>query len=563
MRYCGLALALGLVLLGCAPLSSPPGASTPEGGGGQRFTEVAEAVGLHFRHGAFRWEVSPDPVAMLGGGVCWLDYDGDGWLDLFVVNSYSQREADRWSEEGGLPRSALFHNVEGQFVDVSSGSGADMAVRGNGCVAADFDLDGRTDLFVTTASGGALLWNEGEGRFTEGARDAGIDAFGWLTGAAVGDVNGDGWPDLFLAGYVNLNNPVPEATQGFPNTYLGVRDRLHLSNGRAAGGRVTFWEVGVDAGLEVVDFEPGLGAVFSDLDRDGDLDLYVANDTAPNRLYRNVAWPGGAEADPVGLGFRFEELAGRAGVADSNAGMGVAVGDYDGDTRLDLFVTNARGQVHGVFRGRESEPARPSFEDVRYELGPDLGSSTGWGVSWIDLDLDTNLDLFVVNGDIPVTDLAEDAAPLQMFRNLTAQGAPGLFEDLSVEVGLREVGSLLARGSAAADYDNDGDIDIVVNTIGGSLVLLENIGPVGNWLQVRLDGFHPGALVTVVLPHGLRLTREMQAGSSYLSSEDPRLHFGLGPATEVRELIVLWPDGEETVLSDVQVNQIVVVRPVG
>jgi hypothetical protein len=500
---------------------------------------------------------------MLGGGVCWLDYDRDGWLDLFVVNSYSQREANRWSEEGGLPRSALFHNVEGRFVDMSFGSGADLAVRGNGCVAADFDLDGRTDLFVTKASGGALLWNEGEGRFTEGARDAGIDAFGWLTGAAVGDVNGDAWPDLFVAGYVDLNNPVSEATRGFPSTYLGVRDLLYLSNGRAAGGRVTFQEVGVDAGLEVVHLEPGLGAVFSDVERDGDLDLYVANDTTPNRLYTNVAWPGGAKADPSGLGFRFEELAARAGVADSNAGMGVAAGDYDGDARSDLFVTNARGQVHGVFRGRESEPVRPLFEDVRYEIGQDLGTSTGWGVSWVDLDLDTDLDLFVVNGDIPVTDLAMDAAPLQMFGNLTAQGAPGLFEDLSMEVGLREVGPLLARGSAAADYDNDGDIDIVINTIGGSLVLLENTGPVGNWLQVRLDAFNPGVVVTVVLPDGLRLRRELQAGSSYLSSEDPRLHFGLGPATEVRELIVTWPDGAETVLRDVEGNQIVVAEPAG
>jgi len=574
VRLRGIVLALGLVLMGCSHLSTPLGGSTPVGGstpegggghqrGGLRFSDVAEAVGIHFRHGAFRWEVSPDPVAMLGGGVCWLDYDGDGWLDLFVVNSYSLREADRWPEEGGLPRGALFHNVEGRFVDVSSGSGADLAVRGNGCVAADFDLDGRTDLFVTTASGGALLWNEGEGRFTEGAREAGIDASGWFTGAAVGDVNGDGWPDLFLAGYADLNNPVPEATQGFPRTYLGVRDLLYLSDGRAAAGQLTFREAGVDAGLEVVDFEPGLGAVFSDLDRDGDLDLYVANDTAPNRLYRNVGWPGGAQVDPAGLGFRFEELAARAGVADPNAGMGLAVGDYDRDTRPDLFVTNARGQVHGVFRGRESEPVRPLFDDMRYEIGPDLGTSTGWGVSWIDFDLDTDLDLFVVNGDIPVTDLAEDASPLQMFGNRAAQGVSGLLEDMSGKVGLREVGSLLARGSAAADYDNDGDVDIVINTIGGSLVLLENIGPAGNWLQVRLDGFHPGAVVTVVLPDGLRLTRELHSGSSYLSSEDPRAHFGLGTMTEVEELIVNWPDGAETVLRDVEGNQIAVVEPAG
>jgi hypothetical protein len=195
---------------------------------------------------------SPDGywLAMMGGGVCWLDFDGDGWLDLYVVNSYAERQADRWERQGGLPHNALFHNVKGKFADVSTGSGADLAVRGNGCVAADFDLDGLTDLYVTTAGRGALLWNDGDGTFTDGAGAAGVDAFGWHTGAAVGDVNGDGWPDLFVAGYADLNNPIQAATQGFPNTYAGVRDLLFVSNGPSDGRRVTFREVGVDAGIE-------------------------------------------------------------------------------------------------------------------------------------------------------------------------------------------------------------------------------------------------------------------------------------------------------------------------
>ena len=277
-------------------------------------------MGLDFQQSAFHWDVTPDVGVMLGGGVCWLDYDGDGWMDLFAVNSYSQAEAGRWQDEGGLPRSALFHNEEGTFTNVSAGSGADVAIRGNGCVAADFDMDGRTDLYVTGSEASVLLWNEGEGRFSDGTTDAGVEAFGWRAGAAVGDVNGDGWPDLFVAGYVDLANPAPQATLGFPNTYLGVRDLLYLSQGPADGGGVTFREVGVDAGLEVVSFEYGLGAVLTDADLDGDLDLYVANDTKPDRLYDNVPWPGGIEADPAGLGFRFEELAGKAGVADPGAG---------------------------------------------------------------------------------------------------------------------------------------------------------------------------------------------------------------------------------------------------
>ena len=220
-----------------------------------------------------------------------------------------------------------------------------------------------------------------------------------------------------------MDSPISGATQGFPNTYTGVRDLLYLNEGRADGGRVTFREVGMEAGLEVANFAYGLGALFSDLEGDGDLDLYVANDTNPDRLYDNVPWPGGAEADPAGLGFRFEELAARAGVADPGAGMGVGAGDYDGDGREDLFVTNARGQVHGVFHGAESDLVDPSFEDVRRDLGPDFGAATGWGVSWGDLDLDGDLDLVLANGGIPVTDLAGDAEPVQAFANLAAPGS--------------------------------------------------------------------------------------------------------------------------------------------
>jgi ASPIC and UnbV/FG-GAP-like repeat len=525
--------------------------------------DVAPEVGLDFRQGSFRWGVTPDPAAMMGGGLCWLDYDEDGWLDLFVVNSYTLAESDRWQQEGGLPRSALFHNVGGEFVDVSSGSGADLDLRGNGCVAADFDLDGHTDLYVTTATVGALLWNEGDGTFTEGTEAAGVEAFGWYAGAAVGDVDGNGWPDLFVAGYANVSVPIEGATQGFPNTNLGVRDLLYLNEGEDDDGRVRFREVGMEAGLEVVGFEYGLGAVFSDLDRDGDLDLYLANDTKPNRLYDNVPWPGGAKADPAGLGFRFEELSGRAGVADPNAGMGVAEADYDGDGLPDLFVTNARGQVHAAYHGQRSDLVSPSFTDVRNDLGPDLGGSTGWGVSWGDLDLDTDLDLFMVNGDVPVEDLAADAEPLQALGNRTAQGQMGVFEDISDATGLGAIGPLLARGSAVADYDNDGDLDVAINTIGGSLALLRNEGATGNWLEVQLDGFRPGAVVTATLRDGGELVCEARAGGSYLSSEDPRCHFGLGGTGTVPELVVRWPGGQETALEDVAANQILLVEPPG
>jgi hypothetical protein len=516
------------------------------------FVNVAEDVGLDFQHGAFHWSVTPDPGAMLGGGLCWLDYDGDGWLDLFVVNSFAEQEVGKWKAAGGLPRSALFHNQHGRFENVGKGSGADLPLRGNGCVAADLDLDGDTDLYVTTARSQALLWNQGGGKFEEGARAAGVDAYGWRTGAAVGDVNGDGWPDLFVAGYADPNSDNPAGTQGFPSTKLGVRDLLFLSNGKHDGA-VTFREVGRQANLEVAKFEYGLGALFTDLEGDGDLDLYLANDTNPDRLYENVAWPGGAEADPEGLGFRFEERAAAAGVADPGAGMGVSAGDYDGDGRSDLIVTNGRGQVHGVFRSNPPDENDPAYTDVRTELGPDFTGSVGWGVTWADVDLDTDLDLLLANGDIPVTDLTADAEPVELFLDKGGK----TFVDDSAAAGLDSVGDLLGRGSAAADYDNDGDVDFAIAQIGRPLVLLQNRIGGENWLEVALDGFHPGAVVTVVLAGGRRLEREARAGGSYLSSEDPRCLFGLGDATAAKQVLVRWPSGKETRLEDVEANQLV------
>ncbi|CAN5227574.1 hypothetical protein BH09ACT13_BH09ACT13_00870 [soil metagenome] len=557
IRLAGAVLVVGLLAAACSFDSDDPESSRPAPPRTSlEFEDVAQEVGLDFRQGAFRWGASPDPVAMMGGGVCWLDYDSDGWLDLYAVNSFAEAETTRWRSQGGLPESALYRNVEGEFVDVSTESGANLAVRGNGCVAADFDLDGHTDLYVTTARVNALLWNEGDGTFTEGAVDAGVAAYDWRSGAAVGDVNGDGWPDLLVAGYASLSNPNPGATLGFPSTYFGVRDLLFLSNGRGEGERVTFREVGRQAGLEVVRFEYGLGAVLSDFDRDDDLDIYLANDTNPNRLYENVAWPGGAEADPAGIGFRFEERAGPAGVADTGAGMGIATADYDGDGLGDLFVTNARNQVHAVYRSAPPDENAPSWTDVRSELGPSFSGSTGWGVTWTDFDLDADLDLLLVNGHVAVTDLAADAEPLELFRG-TGSAAGGALERVGPNSGLERVGPLLARGSAAADYDNEGDVDVVIGTVGGRLVLLENTATGGNWLEVSLEGFHPGAAVTAELPDGRELVRDVLAGSSYLSSEDPRAHFGLGDASNVRRLVVRWPGGEETTLEDVRGNQLV------
>jgi len=318
--------------------------------------------------------------------------------------------------------------------------------------------------------------------------------------------------------------------------------------------------VGEHAGLETARVDHGLGAVFTDVNDDGRLDLYVANDEDPNRLYLNVARAG--ETDRARLGFRLEERARPEGIADPNAGMGIAAADYNLDLREDLFVTNSRRQLHAVYRSSTGKTGEPRFADARSDFAGALGTSfTGWGVSWADLDLDGNLDLVLANGAIPLVNLKGDAQRIQVLENLTGEGRPGEFADAGELAGLPAGLRANGRGLAAADYDNDGDLDVAINSIGGRLILLRNSGTTGHWLEVELSEFLPGSKVTAVLPDGRRLVREVRAGSSYLSSEDPRVHFGLGEVTRVSELVTRYPGGGETRLTDVAADQILVVTP--
>ena len=501
---------------------------------GYRLANVAPAVGIDFRQQSFRFGVTSDPTAMMGGGVCWLDYDNDGWLDLFAVNSYTDSQSALWQKRGGAPTSALFHNEHGRFVDVTRSSGTGLPLRGSGCVAADLDGDGRTDLFVTTAVGDALLWNNGDGTFTEGAHKAGIVSYGWYAGAAVADVDGDGRPDLYVAGYSDAENPIPDSLKGFPSNHLGVRDELYLNE----GGR-RFRDVADQAGLDPQPYDHSLGAVFLDANGDGRPDLYVANDEDPNKLYVNE--PGGP------LGFHLVDAAKRLGVADANAGMGVAAADINGDGRADVFVSNSRGQTNAAY-----ESTGQRFRDVRTRFNLGL-NPTGWGDSWVDLRNSGRLDLVVANGGIPVTSVRKDAAPLQVL-------APrhGRYVDAGLLRGLRVNG----RGLAAADFDNDGRVDLAVGTVGEKLLLLRNTSQAGNWLEVAVEPFSPGAVVTVVDSSGRRQVRSVQAGSSYLSSEDPRVHFGLAHAT-VRSLSVRFPDGTVKRVGDAASNRILTVDRAG
>ena len=520
------------------------------------FADVAEQTGLEFTHAAFRWGFSGDPIAMMGGGLCWLDYDNNGWMDLYVPNSYALAEAGRWqSEEGGLPTGALFANSDGQFTNVSVESGTNIEMRGNGCVAADLNLDGWTDIYVTTSRVNLLLLNQQDGTFEEVAQSSGSYAYGWQTGTSVGDINGDGLPDLFVSGYVDINNQIEGATMGFPNTNYGLRDLLFINQGNDESGMPLFEEVGELVGLEPAgidlesEYEYGLGSLMTDIDRDGDLDILVANDTNPNRLYLN-------EPADNQVGFELIESGAMARIDDIKSGMGVASSDFDGDGNFDLFITNLGHQTHSIYKndGRDGVPA---YLDVADDLGVgEIGVGiTGWGTIWADFDNDTDLDLFTVNGHVPV--LGDDEKmPIIFYSNKTAQGQAGQLADSSAITNLAQVGNMHGRGAAAADFDNDGDLDVAITQIGGKLMLLENRQVGMNSVTLEFPaGYGPGAVIIAILPDGTELVHEVHVGDSYLSSADPRLVIGIGSAEFVSEVRIVWLNGQQMILNHVSAGE--------
>ena len=284
--------------------------------------------------------------------------------------------------------------------------------------------------------------------------------------------------------------------------------------------------------------------MLSDLDLDGDLDLYVAHDTTPNKLYENRLADDGV----------FVEQGADAGVDDEGAGMGVASGDGDGDGLPDLVTTNQLDERHVLLRNVSD--SQLGFVDVGESRGvPDLGvGSTGWGTSWADFDLDGDLDLVAAAGAIPISDVESDRELPTLLENGGSD-----FVDATATVGLDEVGPRLGRGLAAADFDNDGDVDIAMGTIGGQLTLLRNSGAGGTWLEVGTLAPTPGLVVTVELDDGTEFRREVLVGTSYLSTEDPRLHFGLGGAERAAQVTVEWPDGTVTTYDDVEADQLLIV----
>ncbi len=489
-----------------------------------------------------------------GGGV--LDFDGDGREDIYLVQGGA---LPGYRAEGPL-RNALFRNEGGgRFRDVTIGSGAAGRGYGMGFCSGDIDNDGDADAYVTSFGENLLLVNGGDGTFSDGTRAAGVGDALWGASCALADVNGDGALDLYVANYVDYtiekDKPCGDARLGLhsychPDIYDGVSGVFYLNN---LDG--TFRDATREAGLYQPDGK-GLGVIFGDYDRDGDADLYVANDSVANFLFRND-----------GRG-RFTEEGLFAGAAynengQTQAGMGVDMGDLDNDGDDDIFVTNLDMETNTLYVNRGDG----SFIDETYPSG--LGQPSllfvGFGANFLDFDNDGDLDIFVANGHILDDAQARNQSVTYRQRaHLYANrgGARFLEEGLSHGDFFRTEG--VARGSATFDMEGDGDLDILVAYCNGTAKLLRNEG--GNrrhWLRVRAVGRASnrdgvGARLDV-RSGGHRQVREIRAGSSYLSQSSLIAHVGLGEATRVDSLEVRWPSGRRQTFRDLPADRLLIV----
>ena len=485
-----------------------------------------------------------------GQGACFLDFDGDGWLDVYLANG-SSRSLD---DAGKAPHDYLLRNRgDGTFADATEALGSGDTSWSSGCAVGDYDNDGDPDLYLTNYGPNKFYRNDG-GRFRDVSDESGTagpqwSPPKWSMGAGFGDVDGDGDLDLFVANFTDFD-PVtspPAPTQDSPcklkgvpivcapDYYEGQQDLLYLNNGDG-----TFRDVSATAGIAQSEPGHGFAAVFSDLDDDGDQDLYVANDSGPNFYYENagdgtftdISWESGSMVNEHG---------------EPEGSMGLTVGDYNNDGRLDIFVTNFVEQSNTLYENDGDN----LFLDQTTSLGLDpVGFNySGWGTKLFDFDNDGWLDLFVTNGH--TDERLEQRYPADTYAEpnfLLRNEAGRRYVDVSERVGLREREPGVGRGTAFADFDNDGDIDVLVVNKNELPALLRNDGGNRrNWLAIRTRGEESnrdGMGAKVIVSAGrVRRLFEVRASDSYLSSNDPRVHVGLGDAVSA-DVEIRWPSGQ-------------------
>jgi len=530
------------------------------------FTDVTLESGIDFRHHQADEMIDSLPQVM-GSGVCLMDYDNDGYLDIYFVNGsgFSNYFGSKpwWYKQ---PSNMLYRNRgNGTFTDVTQKSGVGYTGWGMGCSVGDFNNDGHIDIYITNYGNNVLYRNNGNGTFTNITNIAGVGGTKekWSTSAAWVDYDNDGWLDLYVLNYIKYDkymNP-PEPSSSFKiagnllmnsKIYTSAPNILYHNNKDG-----TFTEVTKKAGVED-SAGKGLGVVFSDMDSDGDQDIYIVNDGARNMLFRN-------NGDGT-----FTDIGGEAHVDTPLSGMGVSVGDYDHDGDFDIFSTYASNDTSILYRNRlidvnnhtNNKNSRLLFKDVTIEsmLGEDVSVGYfGWGTGFIDFDNDGYLDIFVANGD-PSPDFDNPRTTIgqrnQLFRNNHAGG----FTDVSKSAGSGFNIMRSSRGAAFGDLDNDGDIDIVINNNNEFANVLRNDGGnKRNWLNIKLTGTKSnkngiGSFVKITAGK-LQQINEVRGGSGYLSQTDTRLHFGIGKEKAIDRIDIRWPSGLNQVIKNVDANQ--------
>jgi hypothetical protein len=510
---------------------------------GPHFVDITDRSGIEKRDHTGRGGTKDWMVEVVGHGAAVLDMDGDGDLDLFVPDGNRLEPAEQVTGTWRLFR----NDGDMRFTDVTAGSGLETDAWASGAIAGDLDADGRPDLFVPCFGENKLYRNLGDGRFADVSAAAGVQGLAaeWSTAATLGDVDGDGDLDLYVANYADMRQFMVEAGVGRgcrwrempvpcgPQPMLPQRDRLYLNDGTATFEDVTISHLPIDSRYS---FQP----VFSDLDDDGALDLFVAADGHPNLLLLN---------DGSG---HFSEHGRESGVATDADGreqacMGVAVGDVDDDGLMDLFVTNFSHESNVLYRGRPGSHGRPVFADVTRGAGLDQPSffTLGWGAVLADLDCDGDLDALTANGHLypDVAEAVESTAYEQHISLLENTGG-GRFREVTASAGDGVTTPRAHRGLVAADLDDDGRVDLFSTVLNGSAVVLRNEGgATGNFVKLllrRQDGRVEAAGARAIADvGGRRQIRDLQIGSSFGSSDDPRVLLGLG-AAESADVAVRW-----------------------
>jgi enediyne biosynthesis protein E4 len=526
------------------------------------FIDVSREAGINFQH--FYGQRSIQLPEDMGSGAAWGDYDNDGWLDLFVANEVGPLSMGEDQIRNSPAHSALYHNQgDGTFIEVSAQAGVDLRAWAISPAWGDYDNDGALDLFVSCYGFNRLYHNNGDGTFSDESTKAGMDEReGFWAGASWGDFNRDGFIDLYVCGYVqysgqedqvsSLQYDVEVPASINPSSFKPERNLLFLNNQDGS-----FSEIAKKAG---VDDKNGrsLSAAWCDFDDDGWPDIYVANDVSDNVLYRN-------SGDNT-----FEEISHSALVADYRGAMGVAVGDWDNDNDMDMFITHWIAQENALYNNMRSHflslnssmqnEIKFMDEADRYGLGQIGLDYIGWGTSFFDYDNDSKLDLFVVNGSTfqqkqnprLLTPMAD-----QLFWN---QGKEEGFYDVSTVSGKVFNKQYVGRGAAFGDYDNDGDMDIFIVNNGGPGILLRNEGGnKNNWLKVGLHGVQSnrsaiGTKIRIVMGESIQI-RQVGAQSSYCSQNSFIQHFGLGESVNVDTLEINWPAGTKQVFHNLSTNK--------